>query len=139
MAQHISNGIRFVRNLAGGATVLAVVVLTLIYFAPDLLRASSVSVSVPVVFNAAAQELLGEETNAKSVRSASPTGDVVVDMDAWEYTAARLLQPNPTKNGIRHGNNGVGNGVDPPPPGKPPLNDGPGTGPGNPGKKGGKK
>jgi hypothetical protein len=35
------------------------------------------------------------------------------------------------------GNNGVGNGVDPAPPGKAPVNDGPGTGPGNPGAKGG--
>jgi hypothetical protein len=31
------------------------------------------------------------------------------------------------------GNNGLGNGIDPPPPGNPPVNDGPGTGPGNPG------
>src|SRR6266581_2320166 len=31
------------------------------------------------------------------------------------------------------GNNGVGTGVDPQPPGNPPVNDGPGTGPGNPG------
>lgn len=31
------------------------------------------------------------------------------------------------------GNNGVGNGLDPQPPGNPPVNDGPGTGPGNPG------
>ena len=37
-----------------------------------------------------------------------------------------------------HGNNGVGNGIDPQPPGNPPINDGPGTGPGNPGNKGGK-
>jgi hypothetical protein len=37
------------------------------------------------------------------------------------------------------GNNGVGNGQDPQPPGNPPVNDGPGTGPGNPGNKGGKK
>jgi hypothetical protein len=37
-----------------------------------------------------------------------------------------------------HGNNGVGNGRDPQPPGNPPINDGPGTGPGHPGnKKGG--
>jgi hypothetical protein len=35
------------------------------------------------------------------------------------------------------GNNGVGNGVDPQPPGNPPVNYGPGTGPGNPGNKGG--
>lgn len=36
-----------------------------------------------------------------------------------------------------HGNNGVGNGLDPQPPGNPPINDGPGTGPGNPGNQGG--
>ena len=35
------------------------------------------------------------------------------------------------------GNNGVGNGIDPAPPGDPPINDGPGTGPGNPGNRGG--
>jgi hypothetical protein len=35
--------------------------------------------------------------------------------------------------GSGRGNNGVGNGVDPQPPGNPPINDGPGTGPGNPG------
>jgi hypothetical protein len=36
------------------------------------------------------------------------------------------------------GNNGVGNGLDPQPPGNPPVNDGPGTSPGNPGNRGGK-
>jgi hypothetical protein len=33
------------------------------------------------------------------------------------------------------GNNGVGNGIDPQPPGNPPINDGSGTGPGNPGNR----
>lgn len=33
------------------------------------------------------------------------------------------------------GNNGVGNGLDPQPPGNPPVNDGPGSAPGNPGNK----
>ena len=33
------------------------------------------------------------------------------------------------------GNNGVGNGIDPQPPGNPKVNDGPGTSPGNPGNK----
>jgi hypothetical protein len=33
------------------------------------------------------------------------------------------------------GNNGVGNGIDPQPPGNPPVNDGPGTSLGNPGNK----
>jgi hypothetical protein len=37
------------------------------------------------------------------------------------------------------GNNGVGNGDDPQPPGNPHINDGPGTGPGNPGNRGGPK
>ena len=37
------------------------------------------------------------------------------------------------------GNNGVGNGYDPQPPGNPPVNDGHGTSPGNPGKGGGSK
>ena len=35
------------------------------------------------------------------------------------------------------GNNGVGNGVDPQPPGNPPINDGPGARPGQPGNRGG--
>ena len=39
--------------------------------------------------------------------------------------------------GGTNGNNGVGNGEDPPPPGNPPVNDGAGTGPGNPGNQGG--
>jgi hypothetical protein len=50
-------------------------------------------------------------------------------------TVVSMLSNNkvsPTK-----GNNGVGNGVDPQPPGNPPINDGPGTGPGNPGNRGG--
>lgn len=37
------------------------------------------------------------------------------------------------------GNNGVGNGEDPQPPGKPPVNDGPGSKPGAPDRKGGDK
>lgn len=38
---------------------------------------------------------------------------------------------------VEKGNNGVGNGCDPQPPGDPPINDGEGTGPGNPGNRGG--
>jgi len=36
---------------------------------------------------------------------------------------------------VAKGNNGVGNGVDPQPPGNPPVNDGPGTSPGDPGNR----
>ena len=42
---------------------------------------------------------------------------------------------NPPVTPSQPGDNGVGNGVDPQPPGNPPINDGPGTGPGNPGKR----
>jgi hypothetical protein len=37
------------------------------------------------------------------------------------------------------GNNGLGNGEDPQPPGNPKVNDGPGTGPGNPGHQNSKR
>jgi hypothetical protein len=49
------------------------------------------------------------------------------------------LQATPSfaQGGSDHGNNGVGNALDPQPPGNPPINDGPGTGPGNPGNQGG--
>jgi hypothetical protein len=56
-----------------------------------------------------------------------------------------LLSTSLTSNAIaqsgggRRGNNGVGNGIDPQPPGNPRINDGAGTSPGNPGNKGGKK
>ena len=43
------------------------------------------------------------------------------------------LGPCNSNNHGSKGNNGVGNGVDPQPPGNPPVNDAPGTGPGNPG------
>jgi hypothetical protein len=55
------------------------------------------------------------------------------------YTAPLILtlkaDPAFASYGSGHGNNGVGNGLDPAPPGDPRVNDGPGTGPGNPGNK----
>jgi hypothetical protein len=53
------------------------------------------------------------------------------------YVAPAILTLNAVpafaKQGSAKGNNGVGNGEDPQPPGHPPINDGPGTGPGSPG------
>ncbi len=47
-------------------------------------------------------------------------------------------EPTPPAPPIKEkGNNGVGNGLDPQPPGNPPINDGPGTSPGDPGNQGG--
>jgi hypothetical protein len=48
-----------------------------------------------------------------------------------------MTSPAIAASGAVRGNNGVGNGLDPQPPGNPPINDGPGTGPGNPGNRGG--
>lgn len=50
--------------------------------------------------------------------------------------ATIVVQPEQPVSPVK-GNNGVGNGEDPQPPGNPPINDGTGTGPGNPGNKGG--
>jgi hypothetical protein len=61
---------------------------------------------------------------------------VATDQSGNTTTAeGRVLVENPGKSGEK-GNNGVGNGTDPQPPGNPPINDGPGTSPGNPGNKG---
>ena len=64
-----------------------------------------------------------------------------------EFIAFRMKQmekrrdgmpgPGKERKGDEKGNNGVGNGEDPAPPGNPPENDGPGTEPGDPGNKGG--
>jgi hypothetical protein len=63
-------------------------------------------------------------------------GGVVINSECDNPTPSPSPEPPPGK---RHpkGNNGVGNGIDPQPPGNPPINDGPGTGPGNPGNRGG--
>lgn len=55
------------------------------------------------------------------------------------YVAPAILTlkaiPSFASSGSGRGNNGVGNGYDPQPPGNPPINDGIGTFPGNPGNR----
>lgn len=63
-------------------------------------------------------------------RAAEDGGLVIDRLDTWAET-------NGKERASPRGNNGVGNGVDGPPPGNPKENDGPGTRPGNPGNKGG--
>ena len=61
---------------------------------------------------------------------------VATDQSGNTTTAeGHVLVENPGRSGEK-GNNGVGNGEDPQPRGNPPINDGPGTSPGNPGNKG---
>jgi hypothetical protein len=68
----------------------------------------------------------------------------LVDEFGFQSRTAIIAAANTTEKG----NNGVGNGQDPPPPGwqnprnphfGQPGNDGPGTGPGNPGNRGGRR
>lgn len=58
---------------------------------------------------------------------------------AYVAPAILTLKVTPTfaSTGSGRGNNGVGNGYDPQPPGNPPINDGVGTSPGRPGNRGG--
>ena len=51
--------------------------------------------------------------------------------------ATTTVSGSKTKSKKQSGNNGVGNGVDPAPPGTPPVNDGSEASPGSPGNKGG--
>ena len=64
--------------------------------------------------------------NLTSITASSETFEIA-------STKARALAPSNEKAVSQHGNNGVGNGIDPAPPGNPKPNDGPGTSPGNPG------
>ena len=75
------------------------------------------------------------KAGSKSKGSSKIKADSFLGPDAVMLTASDLTQNrvSPTK-----GNNGVGNGIDPAPPGNPRENDGTGTSPGNPGNKGGK-
>jgi hypothetical protein len=100
----------------------------------------SVKVNVPAGFS------FDPATGKVVVTSAAFLHNIIADIDTVRQNAqvfkvggATVVVKaegviSPTK-----GNNGVGNGQDPPPPGNPPVNDGPGTGPGNPGNKGGGK
>jgi hypothetical protein len=67
-------------------------------------------------------------------------GGVTITSDCGGSTPPPTPQPkpgHPPHPTHVKGNNGVGNGIDPQPPGNPPINDGPGTSPGNPGNRGG--
>ena len=67
-----------------------------------------------------------------------PRGEMRTAKDKTKKHMSPRDHGNDHDHGGPKGNNGVGNGLDPQPPGNPPINDGPGTGPGNPGNKGGR-
>lgn len=85
-------------------------------------------------------QILGVTTNQQVQSQKAPPGDPPADkgkpgpLPCNSKNNPKCDNVTPSKPGDK-GNNGVGNGVDPQPPGNPPINDGPGTGPGNPGAK----
>jgi hypothetical protein len=82
-------------------------------------------------------QILGVTTNQQVQSQKAPPGDPPAGkgnpgpLPCNSKNNPKCDNATPSKPG--EGNNGVGNGVDPQPPGNPPINDGPGTGPGNPG------
>ena len=84
----------------------------------------AISAIEPGIMTALITDVNAVHQNAQSLKKDS--GQLVMRLEEDKKKVS------PTK-----GNNGVGNGVDPQPPGNPPINDGPGTSPGNPGNKGG--
>jgi hypothetical protein len=71
-----------------------------------------------------------EQTRRTFVKTATYVAPAILTLSATPALADHASH-HPDK-----GNNGVGNGLDPQPPGNPPINDGRGTGPGNPGNGG---
>ena len=69
-----------------------------------------------------------DQTRRDFVKTATYVAPALLTLKAMPALASQASQK---------GNNGVGNGIDPQPPGNPPVNDGAGTGPGNPGNQGG--
>jgi hypothetical protein len=135
----VIRGTEYVVNAQGAVSVLSGAV-DVIYNLPG--NKGSVKASVPAGFSfnpatgtvvPTTSDLLNNMTphvyavrqNAEVYKAGGAT--IVVKPDAGMSPSG----PN--------GNNGVGNGIDPQPPGNPPINDGPGTGPGNPGNQGGPK
>lgn len=128
-------GTEYVVNADGAVSVLDGTV-SLNYNLPG--TKGSVKVSVPagysfdpatgnvVVTNPSfLQNLIADVNTVKNNAQTFKTGGATI-----------VVQPEQAVSPVK-GNNGVGNGLDPQPPGNPPVNDGPGTSPGNPGNKGG--
>jgi hypothetical protein len=72
-------------------------------------------------------ERADEQSRRSFVKKAAYIAPAMITLDAVPVFASYGCSEK--------GNNGVGNGYDPQPPGNPPVNDGPGTGRGNPGNR----
>jgi hypothetical protein len=78
-----------------------------------------------------------DQSRRSFVKKAAYIAPAMITLDAMPVFASYGSSGNTRNSGDKDekGNNGVGNGPDPQPPGNPPINDGPGTGPGNPGNR----
>lgn len=138
-AQNVATivGTEYVINADGAVTVLEGAV-SINYNLPGNKGSIKVTIAQGYTFDPASGTIV--PTSAQYLQNI--IADVnTVKQNAQTFKAAGatiVVKPesfmSPTK-----GNNGVGNGVDPQPPGNPPVNDGPGTSPGNPGNQGGAK
>lgn len=76
-----------------------------------------------------------DESRRDLVKKAVYVAPAIVTLAVAPSFASTGSGQTELRSGNEKGNNGVGNGEDPQPPGNPPVNDGPGTAPGNPGAK----
>jgi hypothetical protein len=74
-----------------------------------------------------------DQSRRSFVKKAAYVAPVIITLDAMPAFASHDCRWKEDRD--ENGNNGVGNGLDPEPPGKPPVNDGEGTGRGNPGNR----
>lgn len=133
----IIRGTEYVVNAQGSVSVLSGAV-DVIYNLPG--NKGSVKASVP------AGSSFNPATGTVVPTTSLFLENIIADVDAVRQNAevykaggaTIVVKPDAPISPVK-GNNGVGNGIDPQPPGNPPINDGPGTSPGNPGNQGGAK
>jgi hypothetical protein len=128
-------GTEYVVNAQGAVTVLSGSV-EVTYYLPGNRGSVKVNVAAGSTFDPVTQTVVAT--------TPAHMQDITADVDAVKANArvfkaggaTIVIKPEPPLSPYTpNGNNGVGNGVDPQPPGNPPVNDGPGTSPGNPGNR----
>ena len=126
-------GTEYLVRSDGAVTVLSGSV-QVIYNLPR--NGGSINVTVPAGYS------FDPSTGKVVLTTAAFLQNIIADIDTVRQNAkvfkaggaTVVVKPNGVLTSTK-GNNGVGNGIDPQPPGNPPINDGPGTGPGNPGNR----
>jgi hypothetical protein len=88
--------------------------------------------------NRVSEEICETDEDENSGPSTTVVGDKLVELVSVNYDGSdTTIIYRVTEAPVEKGNNGLGNGEDGQPPGAPPVNDGAGTSPGDPGNKGG--